>query len=302
MKTFKTKIMSRNYYKLLFVILIFGSEFYLTNAIAEEMPMESESNNADTMAPMESASMQGGAAPKDARDPDAYSDGYEYRGMAGWEETDEIVFSKIIADQFEYRNNDANNTLRWDIQGWRGTDYKKFWVKLEGEDETNSSAGDLELQTLYSRSVAAFWDFQIGARYDRVYSSDSTNNRFFAVIGFQGLAPYWFDVEPALFVSNDGDVSARITATYDLLFTQRLILQPRFEINVAASEVREVGIGRGLNDVQAGLRLRYEIRREIAPYIGLSWTNQFGDTADFVRANGEDIDNFAIVAGIRLWF
>jgi copper resistance protein B len=302
MKIFKTKIMSRDCYKLLFVILIFSSELYLTNAIAEEMPMESESNNADAMASMESASMQGGAAPEGARDPNAYSGGYEYRGMAGWEETDEIVYGKIIADQLEYRNNDGSNTLRWDIQGWRGTDYKKFWVKLEGEDETNSSAGDLELQTLYSRSVAAFWDFQIGARYDRVYSSDSTNNRFFAVIGFQGLAPYWFDVEPALFISDEGDISARITATYDLLFTQRLILQPRFEINVAASEVREVGIGKGLNDVQLGLRLRYEIRREIAPYIGLSWANQFGDTEDFAHANGEDVDNLAIVAGIRLWF
>lgn len=250
----------------------------------------------------EGASMQGGAAPDDARDPDAYSGGYEYRGMAGWEETDEIIFSKVIADQLEYRNNEGKNTLRWDIQGWRGTDYNKFWFKFEGEDETSSGTGDLELQTLYSRSIAPFWDFQVGARYDRVYGSGPTSDRFFAVVGLQGLAPYWFELEPALFVSEDGDVSARIVSTYDLLFTQRLILQPRVEINVAASEVSEFGVGKGVNDIQLGFRLRYEIRREVAPYVGLSWTRLAGDTEDMARAAGEDADNLAVVAGIRLWF
>lgn len=248
-------------------------------------------------------SMQGGNAPADARDPNAQSGGYEYRHMSGWEETDEIVFSKIISDQLEYRDNDnSGDTLRWDIQGWRGTDYKKLWVKFEGEDEVSANAGDLELQALYSRSVAPFWDLQIGGRFDRAYNSDVSNNRFLAVIGFQGLAPYWFELEPALFLSEDGDVSARITGIYDLLFSQRLVLQPRFEVNVAGSEVRDFGVGSGLNDVQLGLRLHYEIRREFAPYIGVSWKRQFGNTADLTRAEGGDVDNLAFLAGFRVWF
>ncbi len=247
-------------------------------------------------------SMQGGAAPADARDPNAYSGGYEYRGMEGWEETDEIAFGKIISDQLEYRNNDGIDTLRWDIQGWRGTDYKKLWMKFEGDDEVSTSTGEIELQALYSRTITPFWDFQLGGRYDRSYAPGISRDRFLAVVGFQGLAPYWFELEPALFVSEDGDVSARLVATYDLLFSQRLILQPRFEANLAASDVPEFGIGSGLNDVQLGLRFRYELRREIAPYIGVSWKRQFGNTADMTRAEGGDIDNLAFAAGVRFWF
>lgn len=301
MKAFRRTI-SLDCYTLLCVVFIFGGELPLATALAGEMPMKSESTHAVTMAPMTSASMQGGAAPDDARDPHAYSGGYEYRGMAGWEETDEITYSKVMADQLEYRNNEGNDTLRWDIQGWRGTDYNKFWAKLEGENETSSNTGEVELQTLYSRAIAAFWDFQIGARYDRAYSSASTNDRFFAVIGFQGLAPYWFDVEPALFISEEGDVSARITSTYDVLFSQRLILQPRLEVNAAASEARKYDVGKGLNDIQFGLRLRYQFRREIAPYIGIAWQKLFGDTADIARADNARTFNLSLISGIRLWF
>jgi len=257
----------------------------------EPMPMTSEAG-----------SMQGGKAPADARDPNENSGGYEYRGMAGWEETDEFVVGKLISDQLEYRSNDGANALRWDIQGWRGTDYEKLWVKFEGEDEISSDSGDLELQMLYSRSVSPFWDFQIGGSYDRIYGTTASDDRFSAVVGFQGLAPYWFELEPALFLSEDGDVSARLTGTYDLLFSQRLILQPRFEVNVAASDVPEFGIGSGLNDIQLGLRLRYEFRREVAPYIGISWQRTYGNTADLVLAEGGEIDNLAVVAGFRVWF
>ncbi len=287
---------------LLLISLLLGSGAISVPAFAEATEAKSESGAAGMVPAMKEGSMQGGAAPEDARDPNAYSGGYEYRGMAGWEETDEIVFSKVIADQLEYRNNDGNDSLRWDIQGWRGTDYNKFWFKFEGEDDTSSGAGDLELQALYSHSIDPFWDFQIGARYDRVDNGVTTSNRFFAVIGLQGLAPYWFELEPAVFISEDGDVSARLVSTYDLLFTQRLILQPRLEVNAAANEVREFGIGKGINDIQLGFRLRYEIMREVAPYIGLSWSKLVGNTEDMARAAGEDVNNFAVVVGIRLWF
>ncbi|MCF6325007.1 MAG: copper resistance protein B [Gammaproteobacteria bacterium] len=284
------------------IVATLGYGSISTFAFADEMKMTPEPAKSKTMSSMKGTSMQGGSAPGDARDPNAYSGGYEYRGMAGWEESDEIVFSKVIVDQLEYRSNKGKNTLGWDIQGWRGTDYNKFWFKFEGEDETSSSIGELELQALYSRAIAPFWDFQIGARYDGAYGAGSANDRFFAVVGFQGLAPYWFELEPALFISDDGDVSARIVSTYDLLFTQRLILQPRFEINVAATEVNEFGIGKGVNDIQLGFRLRYEIQRKVAPYVGLSWTRLAGDTGDMARTAGEDVDNLALVTGIRLWF
>jgi len=234
--------------------LMIGGGLLITSAGAAEMQMETAPNTmvmkqGNTMSggAMSGGSMQGGAAPANARSSD-YSDGYQYRGMAGWEETDEMTVSKIIADQAEYRfNNNGKNTVRWDMQGWRGTDYNKLWVKFEGDHEPGTRSGNLELQTLYSHSVSAFWDFQIGGRYDRFYSPGLVNDRFLAVIGFQGLAPYWFDVEPALFVSDKGDISARVTATYDLLFTQRLILQPRLEVNAALTEAAQFGVGKGLN-------------------------------------------------------
>ncbi len=222
----------------------------------------------------------------------------------GWPEPveDNLVFGRVIADQLEYRNNEGSDILRWDIQAWYGTDHNKIWSKFEGEDLIESNEGDLELQVLYSRMVAPFWDFQIGVRYDLSYGSGPEQNRGLAVIGFQGLAPYRFELEPALYVSEDGDVSARLTATYDVLFTQRLILQPRFEINASASSTTQFGIGSGFNDVELGLRLRYEYRREIAPYVGFNWSRSLGNTADIARNNGENVDVFTVIAGIRVWF
>lgn len=215
---------------------------------------------------------------------------------------DNLPFGMVIADQFEYRDNDSADTVRWDMQGWYGTDTNKLWVKFEGDNQTTENGGDLEFQALYSRMIAPFWDLQAGLRYDRGYGAGPDQDCSFAVLGFQGLAPYRFDVEPTLFISEDGDVSARLVGTYELLFSQRLILQPRFETNVAASSAPEFGIGSGLNDAQLGLRLRYEISREFAPYIGMSWKRQYGKTADLTRTESGDVDNLAFAAGVRAWF
>ena len=122
------------------------------------------------------------------------------------------------------------------------------------------------------------------------------------MFGVQGLAPYWFEVDAAAFVSDDGDVSARLEAEYELFLTQKLILQPRAELDFAVQDVPELGIGSGLSTAEAGLRLRYEFRREFAPYIGVSWRRAFGETADFTRADGEDVESISFVAGLRLWF
>ena len=215
---------------------------------------------------------------------------------------DNQIFWFLLFDQLEYRGQEGTDLLRWDSEGWLGTDYNRFWLKTEGERISTESSGDLEVQLLYSRLITPFWEFQTGLRYARIYGPGPDRSRFFAVIGIQGLAPYWFELQPALFISDDGDVSTRLTATYDLLFTQRIVLQPRFEFNVAVQEVEKFGVGSGFNDLSLGFRLRYEIKREFAPYFGISWLRKLGKTADISRQEGETVDDFNIVGGLRLWF
>ncbi|ANK82080.1 MAG: copper resistance protein CopB [Rhizobiales bacterium NRL2] len=218
--------------------------------------------------------------------------------MAQAQVADEEVFTFLQVERFEYRATDGKDLLNWEAQGWAGTDTNKAWLKTEGEKLVGGKVEDAEVQLLYSRMIAPFWDLQVGARYD----IRPDPSRGFAVFGVQGFAPYFFEVDAAGFVSEDGDVSARIEAEYELLLTQRLILQPSAELNFAVQEVERLGIGRGLSDVELGLRLRYEIVREFAPYVGVSWERKVGRTADFARREGEDVDSLALVAGVRFWF
>lgn len=216
---------------------------------------------------------------------------------------DSQLFGFLLFDQLEYRiNGGTSDSVRWDAQGWYGGDYNRLWFRSEGESATSgASSTEAEFQLLYSRMVAPFWDVQLGVRYDTVSGSGPDQSRWLGVAGLQGFAPYRFDVEPALFVSEDGDVSARLTGTTDWLLTQRLILQPRLETEVAAQDVEEFGIGEGLEYIELGLRLRYEVRRQIAPYVGIEWERLFGRTADFARAEGDDDSNLALVFGLRVW-
>jgi copper resistance protein B len=200
------------------------------------------------------------------------------------------------ADRFEYQSNGSG--LLWEGQGWVGGDYNRFWMKTEGE--YFSEAGGLEeaeIQALYSRPVSAYFDFQAGLRQDMQPGAART----FGVIGVQGLAPYWFEIDTALFISHDGDVSARFETEYDLRFTQRLILQPRAELNLALQEVEKLGLGSGLNTAELGARLRYEFKREFAPYVGISWLRAAGTTAGFVRRDGGNPSSLSVVVGLRLW-
>ncbi len=205
----------------------------------------------------------------------------------------------IQADRFEYRSNSGDPLLLWDAQGWYGKDAHKFWVKTEGEYNFNADGfEEAELQGLYSKPITSYFDLQAGVRHDFAPS----DGRTFGVIGLQGLAPYLFELDTALFVSGQGDVSARIEAEYELLLTQRLVLQPRAELNLAVQSVPEYGVGSGLSTAELGARLRYEVKREFAPYIGIDWTRSVGETADFARADGEDPSAVSFVAGLRLWF
>jgi copper resistance protein B len=182
-------------------------------------------------------------------------------------------------------------------------DYNRLWMKMEGEWRTGGErGGEAEVQALYSRLIAPFWDFQVGLRYDQFSGAGFDRSRGFTVIGLQGLARYRFEIEPALFISQDGDVSARLTATYDLLLTQRLILQPRLDFDAAVQTSEKFGVGEGFNSVGLGLRMRYEIKREFAPYIGVQWLSRFGETADLSRRGGGRAEDIAVVFGLRLWF
>jgi len=213
-------------------------------------------------------------------------------------EEHEPNFFFFQADRFEYRAQDGDDSLNWDAQGWYGGDTDKLWLKTEGEKRIGSNVDKAEVQLLYSRLMTDFFDVQAGVRYD----PEPHPRRSYAVLGIQGLAPYYFETDAALFLSNKGELSARFMAEYELLLTQRLILQPALEVNLSAEEVKERGIGPGVNDIELGLRLRYEIRREFAPYIGVNWERKLGQTADIARAESEEIDVPSFVAGIRFWF
>ena len=221
---------------------------------------------------------------------------------SGWPRpvADNEKYSYLLLDQLEYRN---PKTVQWDILGWYGGDYKRFWFKSEGSQTISTRlAGGGEVQGLYGKLISPFFDLQYGLRLDARNGGGSSGGRVFGVLALQGLAPYRFDIEPALFVDQRGNVSARFTATYETFLTQRLILQPRFETNLALQEVERFGVGSGLNDVELGLRLRYEVRREFAPYIGVSFGQSFGGTASIARNRGEAVRETRFVSGIRLWY
>jgi copper resistance protein B len=146
--------------------------------------------------------------------------------------------------------------------------------------------------------VSPYFDLQGGVRHD----FNPLPSRTYGAIGFEGLAPYWFEVEGALFLSERADLLARLEGYYDQPVTQRLIAQPRVELNFAAQDVEENEIGSGLSDFEVGLRLRYELRREFAPYLGVSWVRKVGDTADLARREGERRSSTSLVLGVRTWF
>lgn len=214
---------------------------------------------------------------------------------------DTRVYTFVLVDQLEFQSGDAD-PIHWDLQGWIGGDYNKLWFKAEGEQRTGTGAGEVEVQALFSRLMTPFWDFQVGVRVDGVYGGVVDRTRGLLAVGVEGLAPYWFDVEAALFVSHTGDISFRVTSTYDLLMSQRLIFQPRFEVNAAVQEVPEFGVGTGLNELELGWRMRYELRREFAPYIGFSWARRVGGTASLARSEGAEVSDFSLVGGFRVWF
>jgi copper resistance protein B len=200
-------------------------------------------------------------------------------------------------DRVEYRAREGGDGYLWDVQGYYGGDIDKLWFKSEGEGSFDEEIEGAEVQALYSRAIAPFFDLQAGVRQDF-----APRDRTYAVIGIQGLAPYQFEIDAAAFLSSKGDLTARIEAELDQRITQRLILQPRAEVNLSAQDIPELGIGSGLDTAELGIRLRYEFAREFAPYIGVEQEWRVGQSADYARANGEDPSVTNYVIGLRFWF
>jgi len=209
---------------------------------------------------------------------------------------DPLLFMAIL-DQFEVRDTSGDNAYSWSAQGWLGKDLQKLWFKTEGE-RVGGETEEAELQFLYSKAIASYWELQFGVRHDFKPSPSQS----WAVIGVQGLAPYFFETGIALFVGESGQTALRLEGEYEMLITQRLILTPEIEVNFYGQDDVEFGIGSGLSDLGAGLRLRYEIRREFAPYIGVNWSKLFGQTKDFANNAGESTSEAQLVIGFRAWF
>lgn len=205
-------------------------------------------------------------------------------------QNDDMVFSHFKAERLEYEGNQDLHLFKWDVQHWVGNDEHKLWLKTEGDYSGDQGIfGRADLQMLYSRTIDTFWDFQIGAR--RAFEPERT---FDAVIGFQGLAPYFIEVDSALFITQNGNLLGRLSLGYELLLTQRLILTPRIEVNVAAEDLQYRGVKAGITEFEAGMRLRYEIEREFAPYVGFDYVEE-----ESLREHQHSLRG---VVGVRIWY
>ncbi|GAA0337285.1 copper resistance protein B [Sphingomonas oligophenolica] len=209
-----------------------------------------------------------------------------------------MTYHQLLFNLAEYQVRDGHDGYRWDGAFWIGGDINRLTLKSEGEGTFREGVESAEIQALYSRAVGPYFNLQAGVRHD----VQPSPTRTYATIGFEGLAPYMFEVGGALFLSDKGDLLGRLEGYYDQRITQRIILQPRVELNLSAQDVPETRTGSGLSTAELGLRLRYEVTRQFAPYVGLSWDRKLGDTARYARLDGHDVAATSFVGGVRFWF
>lgn len=269
-----------------------------TNGTATQQPEAAPAMDHSNM------QMQGGSAPADARDPHAYSGGYglgvgkyalgEQRQLAM---ADEHHFGSVLVDKLERVDGKDGFSTSYDLQAWFGRDYDRLVLKAEG-DVAKGKLEDARTELLWGHAFASYWDTQLGVRQDSGHGPDRT----WLAFGVQGLAPYWFEVDATAYVGEKGRTALRLKAEYDVLLTQKLILQPSTEWSFYGKADPEKGIGSGLTDASAGVRLRYEFSRQFAPYLGVEWNRKFASTATMARTAGERTSDTRWVAGVRMWF
>ncbi len=269
----------------------------------ESMPgMDHGKMNHESMSGMDHGkmnheSMSGNSAPSDARDPHAYSEGYDFGSMSHPQMGDEDMLASLLVDRLESVTTQGSTSMTYDWQAWFGQTYNRALIRAEGDIEAGTFK-DSRNELLWAHAVTAYWDTQLGVRYD----SGKGTDRGWLAFGVQGLAPYWLYVEATGYVNERGRVAFRLETEYDLLLTQKLIMQPRMEMNFYSQRDDTRAVSSGLSDFNGGVRLRYEIRREIAPYIGVEWAGRFGSAADYMRTTGDVPQGTRFVAGARFWF
>ncbi len=246
---------------------------------------------------------QGGDAPKDARDSHAYAAGttltqgpYVLSGVPRLKLADEHKFYAVLGDRLEF--NKQTDSGVFDLQAWYGTTFDRLVIKTEG-DISGGSLQENQTDILWGHAISAFWDTQVGLRSD--YYKDGKNRQWLA-FGLRGLAPYWFELDMTAYAGERGHTAFTLEAEYELLLTQKLIVQPRAEITFYGKNDAQNQLGSGLSSSAVGFRVRYEFTRQFAPYLGLEWTNKFGKTADYAALNGHCSNDTEFVAGIKFWF
>lgn len=217
---------------------------------------------------------------------------------------DDPLRAYLIFQQLEYGvGNDVPDQLRWRAQAWVGYDYDKLWLRTEGSAVfEGDNSGETENDLLYARLITPFWYAQIGVQYANEWEDSDYTDRWSGVLAIQGVAPGMFEIESSLYLSDDADLTLRFEAEYDLRLTQRLVLQPRTEMRFAAQDIPDREIGAGMTNLDVELRLRYEIKREFAPYIGVGYHRIVGESAGLARVAGIDPEEIRVFAGLRLAF
>jgi copper resistance protein B len=210
---------------------------------------------------------------------------------------DDAMHSFVLFDQLEWQAASDGGGLNLDSKGWVGFDRDRLWFRAEG-DSSDGRVGEAQAHALYGRQISRWWDVVAGLRQDFQPGAAQT----WAAVGVQGLAPYWFEVDATAYIGASGRTQFRFEIEYELLLTNRLVMQPLFEIDINGKSDPERGVGAGFSTTDVGLRLRYELKRELAPYIGVTWNRKHGKTADFAAAAGEDVSSARFVTGFRLWF
>ncbi|WP_448145637.1 copper resistance protein B [Pseudomonas silesiensis] len=273
----------------------------MPHAYGQTEPMQG--TDGKQMQGMDHSRMQGmePATPQQSRTPvPALTDADRaavFESHAGHQMHDRSINSFFLIDQLEWQDANEGSALRWEADGWIGGDTDRLWLRSEGE-RTNGVTESAELQALWGHAISPWWDVVSGVRQDFKPGSPQT----WAALGLQGMALYNFETQATAYLGEAGQTALRLKGEYDILLTNRLILQPTAEMNFHGKNDPQRATGSGLSNTEVGLRLRYEIRPEFAPYIGVTWNRAYGNTADYILEEGEDRSDTRFVAGVRMWF